>query len=123
MSTRTVAQPGKAADTPGKMKTMIGGAFGHFIEWYDWSIYGLMAAIFAGQMFPSDDPTVSLLVSFSVFAGGFLARPIGALVLSPMADKYGRRRMLAATIIMAGIGSLIIGLTPTYAQIGVFAPI
>jgi MHS family alpha-ketoglutarate permease-like MFS transporter len=102
---------------------MWGGAFGHFIEWYDWSIYGFMAGIFASQMFPADNPATSLLASFTVFAVGFLGRPLGAFVLSPLADRYGRRNLLSATIVMAGIGSLLIGICPTYAQIGLAAPL
>ncbi|MBZ6078966.1 MFS transporter [Microvirga puerhi] len=108
---------------PSRLKTIFGGSIGHFIEWYEWSIYGLLAGIFASQMFPASDALVSLIASFSVFAIGFAARPIGALVLSPMADKYGRRTMLSATIIMAGLGSLIIALCPTYGQIGILAPV
>ncbi len=107
----------------GKLRTLFGGAIGHFIEWYDWSIYGFLAGIFAVQMFPASDPTASLIASFLAFALGFIGRPIGAIVLSPMADKYGRRALLSATIIMTGIGSLIIAVCPTYAQIGVGAPI
>lgn len=115
-------------DTPatgvnGRVKTLVGGSIGHFIEWFDWAIYGLMAGVIAAQMFPSADPTVSLVSSLSAFAIGFIGRPIGAIILSPMADKYGRRRLLAATIIMSGLGSLIIGLCPNYAQIGILAPI
>lgn len=121
---------GNATDTGGasatlarQQRTLWGGAFGHFIEWYDWAIYGFLAAIFATQMFPASDPTVSLIASFSVFAIGFLGRPIGALVLSPLADKHGRRVMLSATIIMAGIGSLLMAICPTYARIGIAAPL
>ncbi|MFC0406689.1 MFS transporter [Roseomonas elaeocarpi] len=106
-----------------RQRMLWGGAFGHFIEWYDWSIYGFLAGIFASQMFPADQPATSLLASFTVFAVGFLGRPVGAFVLSPLADKYGRRVMLSATIIMAGIGSLLIGICPTYAQIGLAAPL
>ncbi len=106
-----------------RAKTLFGGSVGHFIEWYDWSIYGFMAAIFAGQMFPASSETASLIASFSAFAIGFLGRPIGALVLCPLADKYGRRSLLSATILMAGIGSLLIGLCPTYEQIGIAAPL
>lgn len=108
---------------PGRTRTLVGGAIGHFIEWYDWSIYGFLAGIFAAQMFPADNATASLIASFSVFAIGFLGRPIGAFVLSPLADKYGRRTMLSANIVMAGIGGLVIALCPTYAQIGIAAPI
>jgi len=107
----------------GRTRTLVGGAIGHFIEWYDWSIYGLLAGVFASQMFPARDATASLVASFSVFAVGFIGRPIGAFVLSPLADKYGRRTMLSATIIMAGLGSLLIAACPTYAQIGILAPL
>jgi MHS family alpha-ketoglutarate permease-like MFS transporter len=107
----------------GRQRTLWGGAFGHFIEFYDWSIYGFLAGIFAAQMFPAGNPTVSLIASFFAFALGFIGRPIGAFVLSPLADKYGRRVMLSATIIMAGIGSLVVAICPTYAQIGIGAPV
>lgn len=107
----------------GRARTLVGGAIGHFIEWYDWSIYGFLAGIFAGQMFPASDPTASLIASFSAFAIGFLGRPIGAVVLSPLADRYGRRVMLSATIVMAGLGSLAMALCPTYARIGIAAPL
>jgi MHS family alpha-ketoglutarate permease-like MFS transporter len=118
----TVASNGGGI-APARGKTIVGGAIGHFIEWYDWSIYGFLAGIFAGQMFPSGDPTASLILAYSVFALGFIGRPIGALILSPLADKYGRRALLSATILMTGFGSLVIGLCPTYAQIGLAAPL
>jgi MHS family alpha-ketoglutarate permease-like MFS transporter len=105
------------------IKTIAGGSIGHFIEWYEWSIFGLLAAIFARQMFPANNPLVSLIYSFSVFSVGFVARPIGAIVLSPMSDRLGRRKMLSVTIVMAGIGSAMIALCPTFASIGILAPI
>lgn len=117
---RAYAAPVRLAS---QARTLWGGAFGHFVEWYDWAIYGFLAGIFAAQMFPSSDPTVSLIASFAAFAVGFLGRPIGAFVLSPLADRYGRRVMLSATIIMAGLGSLVIAVCPTYAQIGIVAPV
>jgi MHS family alpha-ketoglutarate permease-like MFS transporter len=121
---RPLDLPAAAAAKPaGRGKTLFGGSIGHFIEWYDWTIYGFLAAIFAGQMFPAGNEIASLIASFSVFAIGFLGRPIGALVLCPLADKYGRRALLSATILMAGIGSLVIGLCPTYDQIGIAAPL
>ncbi len=112
-----------ASMTPGRLKTICGGAIGHFIEWYDWSIYGFLAGIFASQMFPVGDPTAALVASFAAFAIGFIGRPIGAFVLSPLADKFGRRLALSVTILMVGFGSLVIGICPTYAQIGIAAPI
>lgn len=107
----------------GRGRALFGGSIGHFIAWYDWTIYGFLAIIFAGQMFPAGNETASLIASFSAFAIGFLGRPIGALVLCPLADKYGRRALLSATILMAGLGSLVIGLCPTYDQIGIAAPL
>ncbi|SED52510.1 MFS transporter, MHS family, alpha-ketoglutarate permease [Rhizobiales bacterium GAS188] len=123
MALSTAAAASAVVSAPGRGRTLLGGAVGHFVEWYDWAIYGFLAGIFASQMFPAASPTASLIASFSAFAIGFIGRPIGAFVLSPLADKYGRRNMLAATIIMAGIGSLAIALCPTYAQIGVAAPL
>jgi len=103
--------------------TIGGGAIGNVIEWYDWTIYGLLAPVFSQQFFPSNDATWSLIQVYFTFALGFLMRPIGSLVLSPIGDRVGRRQMLSLTIILMGIGSLIVGLTPSYGSIGVFAPI
>ena len=101
----------------------MGGAFGHIIEWFDWTIYATLAAVFSKQFFPSDDPAVSVLIAMAGFAGGYVMRPIGAIVLSPLADRYGRQRLLSLTIILMGLGSLIIGITPSYETISVAAPI
>lgn len=114
------ASPLTAASS--RLKMIAGGAIGHLIEWYDWSIYGVLAGIFASQMFPASSVTASLIASYSVFAVGFIGRPIGALVLSPLADMYGRRTMLFVTITLAGMGSFLIGICPTYEQIGILAP-
>jgi len=108
---------------PGRWKMLCGGAIGHFIEWYDWSIYGFLAGIFGSQMFPGDNETAWLINSYLVFALGFIGRPIGAFILSPLADKFGRRAMLSATILMTGFGSLVIGLCPGFAAIGLAAPL
>jgi MFS transporter, MHS family, alpha-ketoglutarate permease len=110
-------------DAPSRTTTLLGGAFGNFIEWYDWTIFGLLATVFAGQIFSKEDPNNALIGALLTFGVGFLMRPIGSIVLSPMADRYGRRRMLALTIILMGIGSLIVALTPPYARIGGFAPL
>lgn len=103
--------------------TVKGGMIGNMIEWYDWTIYGLLSSVFAGQFFPSGDTTASLLATLSAFALGFVMRPVGSVVLSPLADKYGRRRMLSLTILLMGLGSLIVAATPSYAAIGMAAPL
>jgi MHS family alpha-ketoglutarate permease-like MFS transporter len=102
---------------------VVGGMIGNIIEWYDWTIYGLLSSIFAGQFFPSGNATTALLATLATFALGFVMRPIGSIVLSPLADRYGRRRMLSLTVLLMGAGSLIVALTPSYASIGVAAPL
>src|ERR1700759_1312268 len=73
--------------------TIAGGMIGNIIEWYDWTIYGLLSSVFAGQFFPSGNAITSLLATLATFALGFVMRPVGSIVLSPLADRYGRRRM------------------------------
>ena len=117
------AGTGEASDVVRPRGAILGGSIGHFIEWYDWAIYGLLAGVFSQQMFPAHDKLTSLIAAYSAFAIGFAGRPIGAFVLSPMADKYGRRTMLSATIVMTCLGSLIIAVCPDYATIGIAAPV
>jgi MFS transporter, MHS family, alpha-ketoglutarate permease len=104
-------------------RTVAGGMIGNIIEWYDWTIYGLLSSVFAGQFFPSGNATTSLLATLATFALGFVMRPVGSVVLSPLADRYGRRRMLSLTILLMGAGSLIVAITPSYAVIGIAAPL
>jgi MFS transporter, MHS family, proline/betaine transporter len=93
------------------------------VEWYDYSVYGFFATVIASQFFPSEDRVASLLATFAVFAVAFFMRPVGAFVFGHYGDTIGRRNTLAAAIIMMGIATLMIGVLPSYAQIGVLAPI
>ena len=102
---------------------VLGATIGNLIEWYDWTIYGLFSSVFSSQIFPSSDKTVSLLVVLSTFALGFLMRPVGAIVLSPLADRIGRRQMLSLTLLLMGAGSFAIALTPSFETIGFAAPV
>jgi MFS transporter, MHS family, proline/betaine transporter len=104
-------------------KAVTAGAIGNFVEWYDYSVYGFFATIIASQFFPSEDRVASLLATFAVFAVAFFMRPVGAFVFGHYGDTIGRRNTLAAAIIMMGIATLMIGVLPSYAQIGVLAPI
>ncbi|MFM0045664.1 MFS transporter [Paraburkholderia sediminicola] len=106
-----------------RARTIFGGAIGHFVEWFEFSMYGLLAPYFSQQMFPMHDKFLAILTSFSIFAVGYLARPLGAIILSPLADTMGRKTLLSYTILMAGAGSAMIALTPSYDQIGIAAPI
>jgi MFS family permease len=102
---------------------MWSGTIGNFVEWYDWYIYGLLAAIFAGQIFPSESEIASLIAAFVTYAIGFIVRPASGIIISPLADRYGRRVTLYLSISGMALGSLIIGLTPGFATIGYAAPI
>lgn len=106
-----------------RRKAAIGGIVGSFVQFYDYGIYGYVAVIMAPLFFPGDDPTAALLATFAVFAASFLANPIGGLLFGHFGDKIGRTKILAITILGMAIATTSIGLLPTYAAIGVAAPI
>ncbi|CAD6547731.1 MFS transporter [Paraburkholderia sabiae] len=99
------------------------GMVGYILEWFDFGVYGFLAAIIAKNFFPSADEFTSLLASFAVFGVGFVARPVGSLVLGRVADVRGRHITLALTMILMAISTVTIGLLPTYERIGVAAPV
>ena len=107
------------------MRTIVAAsAIGTTIEWYDFLIYGTAAAlVFNKLFFPTQDPLVGTLVSIGTVGVGFFARPIGAIILSHFGDRLGRKSMLILTLVSMGVATTIIGLLPTYANIGVAAPI
>ncbi len=106
-----------------RIKSIIGGAAGNLVEWYDWYAYSAFTLYFAPVFFPSDDPTAQLLSTAAVFAVGFLMRPIGAWVMGIYADRRGRKAGLTLSVTLMCLGSLIIAVCPGYASIGVAAPI
>lgn len=105
------------------LRQIAAAGVGNAVEWYDWYTFGFLATIFAGQIFKSGDPLASLLYAYIVFAAGFLLRPIGGLLVGNLADRIGRKSTLYLTILTMGLGSLIIGITPTFDAIGVWSPI
>ncbi|HEX2239205.1 MAG TPA: MFS transporter [Gammaproteobacteria bacterium] len=113
------------ARAPSRSRQLLAASVGNLVEWYDWYAYSFLAMYFADQFFPSKDALsfVPLLATFGVFAAGFFMRPIGGLLLGAIADRRGRRTALTLSIALMGAGSLVIALCPTYAQIGVLAPI
>jgi len=120
----TQAAQAVPVETPVSTARMIAaGSIGNAVEWFDWTIYATFAVFFSGQFFPKTDETASLLATFAIFAVGFFMRPVGGWALGIFSDRYGRKSALAATILMMAGGSLVIGLTPTYASIGLFAPL
>lgn len=104
-------------------RTLLAGAIGNVLEWYDFALYGYFAPVFAALFFPSDSPSISLISAFGVFAVGFLARPLGALLFGYWGDTLGRRNALAWSVLFMAIPTCLVGLLPTYATIGVVAPI
>ncbi|GAB2823979.1 MFS transporter [Streptomyces daliensis] len=105
-------------------KVAIAAVFGTTIEWYDFALYGTAAAlVFNKAYFPDSDPLVGTLLAFGTFAIGFLARPIGGAYFGERGDTKGRKHVLVATLLLMGIATTAIGLLPTYAQIGVAAPV
>jgi MHS family alpha-ketoglutarate permease-like MFS transporter len=112
----------KAADSRHRLKSIIGGATGNLVEWYDWYVYAAFALYFAPHFFPEGDRTAQLMNSAAVFAVGFLMRPIGAWIMGIYADRHGRKAGLTLSVTLMCAGSLLIAVTPDYEAIGVFAP-
>lgn len=96
---------------------------GNFLEMYDFAVYGFYASFIAQVFFPSDNQFISIMMSFMAFGVGFLMRPIGAIVLGMYMDRHGRKKGLLITLTLMAIGTLSIAATPSYAQIGILAPI
>jgi len=109
--------------TPGAAKNVVAAVLGNAMEIYDFSVYAAFAAILGRLFFPATDARVSLLLSVATFGVGFVARPLGGIVIGAYADRYGRKRAMQLTIWLMALGSGMIGLLPTYTQIGYFAPV
>ncbi len=105
-----------------RLRSIIGGSLGNFVEWYDWYVYSAFSVYFAARFFPSGDRTAELLSTALVFAVGFLMRPIGAWLMGIYADRRGRKAGLALSVGLMGGGSLMIALIPTTETIGIAAP-
>ncbi|MFJ9180592.1 MFS transporter [Streptomyces sp. NPDC102360] len=105
-----------------RFRNLLAGTVGHFVEWYDWYVYGLLASVFSAQIFPSGSQFASLIAAFLTYAIGFVVRPLSGIMISPLADRYGRRRVLSLAVSGMTLGALIIAFTPSYATIGYFAP-
>lgn len=105
-------------------KVVIASLLGATIEWYDFFLYGVVAGIVFNKLyFPSADPFIGTILAYSTFAIGYLARPLGGFIFGHFGDKLGRKKMLVMTMLIMGIATIGIGLVPTYAQIGIAAPI
>jgi MFS family permease len=124
MATPTPADKASLIDGPTRRRALIGSAVGSAVEWYDYFLYGTMSALVFGPLFfPSDDAVSSQMLALASFALAFLIRPIGGVIFSHIGDRIGRKRTLVITLTIMGVATVAIGLMPTYAQIGMLAPI
>jgi metabolite-proton symporter len=120
---RGMVSTGKKARTP-LTRVIAASLIGTAIEWYDFFLYGAAAAlVFNKLFFPSFDPLVGTLLAFATYAVGFVARPVGGIVFGHFGDRIGRKKLLMWSLVLMGIATMLIGLMPGYARIGVWAPI
>ncbi|GLU90999.1 MFS transporter [Agromyces sp. NBRC 114283] len=119
--TRQLASPGSR--TP-MARLTAATVVGNAIEFYDFNVYGTLTAVVFGRLFFSaEDPVLGTFLAFTTFAVGFLARPIGGIVFGHFGDRIGRKPMLVASLLTMGIATMLMGLLPTYAQVGALAPV
>ena len=104
-------------------RVIVAAGIGNFVEWFDFAVYGFLATTIAQQFFPSGDASAALLKTFAVFAVAFAFRPLGGIFFGMLGDRIGRKRTLAMTILLMAGATTLIGLLPTYAAIGVMAPV
>jgi MFS transporter, MHS family, shikimate and dehydroshikimate transport protein len=127
MANPAAAAPTVAPDDPltrEKLRVAFAAMIGAIIEWYDFFAYGTAAAlVFREVFFPNLSPTLGLVVSYGTFSVGYLARPLGAVLMGHVGDKVGRKGMLVLTVVTMGIATVLIGFLPGYATIGIWAPI
>lgn len=116
--------PHDAEVSPAVLRKVLGASFiGNFVEWFDYASYGYFATVIAHAFFPEIAPQAALLATFAVFAISFIIRPIGGIVWGSIGDKIGRRTALSWSILIMSGATTVIALLPSYAQIGIMAPI
>ncbi|GAA2929143.1 glycine betaine/L-proline transporter ProP [Streptomyces enissocaesilis] len=122
-STDTPDTPDITVTDPAMVRRAVkAAALGNAMEWFDFGVYSYIAVTLGRVFFPSGDSTAQLLSTFGAFAAAFLVRPLGGMVFGPLGDRVGRQKVLAITMIMMAAGTFAIGLIPSYATIGVWAP-
>ena len=119
----TQTEVGGAGEMARRLKAIFGGSVGNLIEWYDFYVYNSFAIYFAKLFTASNDPTAQFITVFGIYAVGFFIRPVGGLILGYYADRSGRRAALTLSVGLMCFGSLMIAVLPSYAQVGVWAPL
>lgn len=105
------------------IKSTLSASIGNVIEWYEYTLYAYFANVISNLFFPTDNPHISMMLTFSTFAIGLAARPIGSVIFGYIGDKHSRKKMLTITMLLMSIPTMCIGLLPTYERIGIIAPI
>lgn len=124
MSTAAVSTTAPAARSASERRKAVTAAIiGNVLEWYDFAVYAFVAPIIARNFFPSGDEVTALLSTFLAYGLGFVARPLGGIVIGRLGDTHGRKTALLVTIMLMAIGTVLIGILPTYGAIGILAPI
>src|SRR5437763_9563870 len=123
LATRSATAVAATRPTYGLPFVITAASAGTIIEWYDFYLYATLTPFLAPIFFPSDNPTASALSAFATYAAGFLVRPFGAVFFGALGDIIGRKYTFLVTITVMGIATVLVGFLPTYAQIGVIAPV
>ena len=121
--TTAAAGPDSVRDEAEIRRVAGASLLGSVVEWYDFFLYGTMAAlVFNSQFFPTFDPLVGTMIAFATFAAGFVTRPLGGFIFGHFGDRVGRKKMLVLTMLIMGLSTFAMGLLPTYDSIGVWGP-
>ena len=104
-------------------RAIVAAVIGNVLEWYDFAVYGYFVPVISQLFFPNSTPVVAVLLTFAVFGVGFVARPAGSVLFGVYGDRYGRKRALGAVVMLMAVATLALGLLPTYASVGVLAPV
>src|SRR5438477_5113015 len=96
---------------------------GNWLEWYEFAIFGFLSKQISQSFFPADDPFLAILMTYGVFATGFIMRPVGAILSGYLGDRHGRKVGLLVSIVLMAVPTFCMGILPTYNQIGIMAPI
>src|SRR5271167_255425 len=123
MSSIEVALRSNSDESAKARFVIVAASLGTVFEWYDFFLYGTLAVFFSILFFPPGNDSAAFLASLATFGAGFAVRPLGALIFGAMGDRIGRKRTFMITIVMMGLSTVIVGLLPTYAQVGVWAPV
>jgi MFS transporter, MHS family, proline/betaine transporter len=107
----------------GILRSVLSSSIGNVIEWYEYTLYAYFAIVITKLFFPLDNHFIAMILTFATFAVGLAARPIGGIIFGYIGDRISRRKSLTITMLMMSIPTMCIGLLPTYAEIGIMAPI